>query len=119
MSVLDKQELHNLGMNIVGKDLKKKNFEFLAVNSDLKKNPQFIIQNEKQELVFVIVRVVVYPEDPNEYDVVWMETFKKHALSKEAKIYYAGVGLANSEDMLNPISKDKGFIVKYDGYKIL
>ncbi len=33
---LDAQELHNLAMNLVGKDLEKRGFEFIAVNSKLK-----------------------------------------------------------------------------------
>jgi len=34
---LTKQELHNLAMNIVGKDLEAKGYEFIAINSQLKK----------------------------------------------------------------------------------
>ncbi len=34
---LSKQELHNLGMNHVGKDLESRGFEFVAINSKLKK----------------------------------------------------------------------------------
>ena len=39
---LSSQELHNLAMNHVGKDLESRGFEFIAVNSKLKKNPQFV-----------------------------------------------------------------------------
>ena len=116
MSELNKQELHNLGMNIVGKDLKKLRYEFLAVNSELKKNPQFIVKKLKgEELVFVVVKVGVFPEEPEKYDRMWMETFKNHAVSKNAMLLFAGVGLANSEDMTLPLSKDSGYIVKYNG----
>ena len=34
---LTHQELHNLAMNHVGKDLEKRGFEFVAINSKLKK----------------------------------------------------------------------------------
>lgn len=34
---LSEQELHNLAMNIVGKDLEAQGYEFLGVNSKLKK----------------------------------------------------------------------------------
>ena len=34
---LSKQELHNLAMNHVGKDLESRGFEFMAINSKLKK----------------------------------------------------------------------------------
>jgi len=117
MSELTKQDLHNLGMNIVGKDLEKQKYEFLAVNSDLKKNPQFIIKKEDEGLTFVVVKVVVYPEEPDSFDTIWMETFKVHAKDKNANLFFAGVGLANSEDMTRPLSKESGYIVKYNGLK--
>jgi len=34
---LGKDELHRLAMNIIGKDLEKDNYEFLSINSSLKK----------------------------------------------------------------------------------
>ena len=37
---LSKQDMHNLAMNIVGKDLESQGFEFIAINSKLKKHPQ-------------------------------------------------------------------------------
>ena len=40
---LSELELHQLAMNIVGKDLEKDSFEFLSVNSKLKKDPQFVL----------------------------------------------------------------------------
>ena len=119
MSELSKQELHNLGMNIVGKDLEKNKYEFLAVNSELKKNPQFIVKAKSGELTFVVVKVVMYPDEPEEYDSIWMESFKVHAESKEAKLLFAGVGLANSEDMNMPLDKESGYIVKYNGLKTI
>ncbi len=44
---LTEQELHNLAMNIVGKDLEEQGFEFMGINSELKKNPQFVALKEK------------------------------------------------------------------------
>ena len=58
MALLTEQELHNLAMNIVGKDLESKGFEFLAVNSKLKKDPQFVALKDKI-LHFVVVRATV------------------------------------------------------------
>jgi len=117
MSELTKQELHNLGMNIVGKDLEKLKYEFLAINSDLTKNPQFIVKKENGQLTFVVVKVVIFPEEPEEYDRIWMESFKVHAVSKKAILLFAGVGLANSENMEKSISSKSGYIVKYNGLK--
>ena len=117
MSELTKQDLHNLGMNIVGNDLKKNKFEFLAVNSDLKKKPQFIVKNTSGELIFIIVKTVAFPDEPSNYDAIWMETFKVHAKSKNAKLFFAGVGLANSNDMEQPLNHESGYIIKYEGLK--
>jgi hypothetical protein len=117
MSELTNQDLHNLGMNIVGKDLEKQKYEFLAVNSDLKKNPQFIVKKENGKLTFVVVKVVMYPDEPDNFDAIWMETFKVHAKDKNAILLYAGVGFANSDDMSLPLSKESGYIVKYNGLK--
>ncbi|MCK5825311.1 MAG: Na(+)-translocating NADH-quinone reductase subunit F [Ichthyobacteriaceae bacterium] len=119
MLELTKQELHNLGMNIVGKDLEEQIYELLAINSDLKKNPQFIVNNKDKELCFVVVKTVLYPDNPSNFDIIWMETFKQHAKDKNAKLYYAGVGLANSDDMEKPLTKNSGYIVKYDGIKLI
>ena len=115
MSELTKQELHNLGMNVIGKKLEKLKYEFLAINSDLKKNPQFIVKNIKGELGFVVVRTVVFPDEPDKYDRIWMETFKVHAVSKNAKLLYAGIGLANDDDMTKPLTKDSSYLVKFNG----
>ncbi len=46
-----------------------------------------------------------------------METFKAHAKSKDAKLFFAGVGLANSNDMDKPLDKESGYIVKFNGIK--
>ena len=70
---LTKQELHNLAMNIVGKDLEEKGFEFMSINSKLKKDPQFVALKDKN-LHFVIVRAIQYPEDANIYDPDLMQT---------------------------------------------
>jgi len=67
MKALSEQELHNLAMNIVGKKLEEEGYEFMGVNSKLKKNPQFVCLKEKL-LHFIIVRNVSFPEDPKQYD---------------------------------------------------
>ncbi len=111
---LTTQELHNLAMNIVGKTLEADGFEFMAVNSKPKKNPQFVCLKEKL-LHFIIVRNVVFPSDPKVYDVELMNKVKEHADKFEAKTYYAGVGLSNAEDQTLPVYLDEAYIVDYDG----
>ena len=111
---LTEQELHNLAMNIVGEELKSNGFEFLGVNSKLKRDPQFVALKNK-ELHFVIVRAVHYPQDANVYDPVFMQTIKDHADKFDAKTYYAGVGLGYGNDYAKPVLKDEDYTMVYNG----
>ncbi|WP_417290285.1 Na(+)-translocating NADH-quinone reductase subunit F [Corallibacter sp.] len=116
---LTKQELHNLAMNHVGKDLEKRGFEFVAINSKLKKHPQFVCIDKNSQYYFVIVRAVMLPDNPNNYDVVWMETFKKHAREKDAKVLYAGVGLSNPNGEDLPIYFNEDYLMEYNGIQVI
>ena len=116
---LTPQEIHNLAMYQVGKDLEARGFEFIAINSKLKRHPQFVCIDKKSQYYFVIVRAVILPENPNNYDVVWMETFKKHAFEKDAKILYAGVGLGNPEGEDLPIYLDEEYLIEYNGIQVV
>lgn len=116
MAKLSEQELHNLAMNIVGKDLEDQGYEFLGVNSELKKNPQFVALRNKQ-LHFVVVRAIQYPDNPEEVDYVFMETIKQHAIKFKARTFYAGVGLANSRDYEIPVDSEEDYVVRYPGLK--
>lgn len=117
--VLTEQELHNLAMNLVGKDLEKRGFEFIAVNSKLKKHPQFVCIDKTNQYFFVIVRAVKLPENPNNYDVVWMETFKKHAREKDAKVLYAGVALGNPDGEDLPVYLNEEYLCEYNGIQFI
>jgi len=114
MQPLTEQELHNLAMNLVGHELEEQGYEFMGVNSKLKKNPSFVCLKEKQ-LHFIVVRNVPYPEDPKIYDLAIMQKVKEHALKFEARTYYAGVGLSNASDRTLPVYLDQDYIVDYDG----
>lgn len=116
---LNKQELHYLAMNHVGKDLESKGFEFVAINSKLKKHPQFVCIDKDSNYYFVIVKAVLLPDNPNNYDVVWMETFKKHAISKNAKVVFAGVGLGNPQGESLPIYHNEEYLMEYSGLQFL
>lgn len=118
MRPLTEQELHNLAMNIVGRELEADGFEFMGVNSKLKKNPQFVCLKEK-DLHFILVRAIAYPKDPQEYDPSLMQKMKEHAEKFEAKTYYAGVGLSNSKDQSLPVYLNEEYIVDYAGIKQL
>jgi len=108
------QELHQLAMTTAGKKLENKQFEFLAINSALKKNPQFVAKKDGH-LSFILVKHVLYPEDPEQYSTIWMETMKGHAKAKDARLYFIGVGFANSENIESPPSKDHDILIKFSG----
>ena len=114
MSQLTDQELHNLAMNIVGKDLEEQGYEFLGVNSEFKKDPQFVALKEKK-LHFVIVRAIEYPHDPREIDMIFLETIKQHAQKFNARTFYAG--LENSKNYELPVSGSEDYVVNYPGLK--
>jgi hypothetical protein len=114
MKALTEQELHNLAMNIVGKELEAQGYEFMGVNSKLKRNPQFVCLKEK-ELHFIVVRCIPYPEDASKYDTSLMTKVKDHALKHEARTYFAGVRLSNAADRTQPVFLNEDYIVEYEG----
>lgn len=114
MKALSAQELHNLAMNIVGRQLEADGYEFMGVNSKPQSNPQFVCLREKQ-LYFIVVRNVPFPEDPTVYNSEIMDKIKGHALKHEARTFYAGVGLSNASDRNLPVYLNEPYIVDYDG----
>jgi len=112
---LSSKEIHQLGMNHVGKHLVENGFEFLAVKSELGHSPQFVCLKNEKELFFVLVRTVTFPDNPDKYDAAWMQKMKKHAIDKKARLLYAGVGLADSIDMMTKPTKGKESFVNYKG----
>ncbi|MGP1992620.1 Na(+)-translocating NADH-quinone reductase subunit F [Zobellia laminariae] len=111
---LSERELHNLAMNIVGKELEAEGFEFMGVNSEPKRNPQFVCLKDKV-LHFIVVRYVAYPENPHKYDEAFMKKMKNHADKQEARTYYAGVGLSNAENQELPVYLNEAYVVDYIG----
>ena len=114
MSLLTDQQLHNLAMNVVGKDLEDLGYEFLAVNSKKSKNPQFVAIKNKQ-LIFVVVRAIRYPDNPVLYDQTLLEKVRAHGLNYEAKSFYAGVGIANSVSYDLPVDSEEDYVLNYSG----
>ena len=116
---LNVQELHNLAMNIVGKELQDRGYEFLAVNSTLGRHPQFVCVDESNQRYFILVKAVSFPDNPHNYDIVWMETFKKHAFEQNARVLYAGVGLQNAEDPHSPVFLNQKYVMEYIGLQVI
>ena len=114
MIPLSEQERHNLAMNYVGKYLEDQGYEFLGVNSQLKKNPQFVTLKDKKTS-FVVVRAVPFPAHEEDYDPAFMNKMKSHAEKFNAKIYYAGVGLADTAHDDMPIHHDREYKLNFTG----
>ncbi|RNC91673.1 MAG: Na(+)-translocating NADH-quinone reductase subunit F [Allomuricauda sp.] len=111
---LTEQELHNLAMNLVGRELEADGYEFMGVNSKFKKDPQFVCLKNKS-LHFVVVRHVEFPNDPAAVDTDLMQKVKDHAEKFEAKTYYAGVGLSNAANQQLPVFLNEDYLVDYQG----
>ncbi|PID69107.1 MAG: Na(+)-translocating NADH-quinone reductase subunit F [Flavobacteriales bacterium] len=120
MTPLTQQELHNLAMNIVGERLKKMGYEFLALNSQLKKHPQFVLHYTKESVIFVLVKVtnnVQEVQDYHEaYEAAFLEKFLKHAAAQKAKVWFASVGLANAENIDMPVFKGQPYYVAFEDF---
>ena len=61
--MLKESEIHKLAMKEVGDYLSKDGYDFLAVNSQLKKDPQFVCLKD-QKLHFIVVRGFCTPTIP-------------------------------------------------------
>lgn len=116
--MLDAQDIHQLAMKEVGDHLKSNGFEFLAVNSQPKKDPQFVCLKD-QKLHFVVVRGCLYPENPKKYDVKLLEQVKDHGIKYKATTYYAGVGFAHAHDYQLPLTQNDPYAVNFDGLQIM
>lgn len=118
MKKLEEQDLHNLAMEVVGKRMEEEGFEFMTVNSELNKDPQFVCLKDKK-LHFVIVRAISYPNNPLAYDKYFMETVRAHAEKFEAKTYYAGVGLAHAKNYELPLTNKDPYAINFQGLQII
>ncbi len=116
MTPLTEQELHNLAMNIIGKRLQEMGYEFVAVNSKLKKHPQFVLYKKGEPTIFVLVKATNNIQQAQEYDKIWMETFVQHAKKQDASVWFAGVGLANAESVEMPVFKDHPYYVAFEDF---
>ena len=106
-------------MNIVGKDLEEKGFEFIAINSQLKKNPQFVCVDKNNVRHFVVVKAVGISHYHIPYDVIWMETIKLHAQKNNAKVLFANVGLGNASNKDLVPNLDEEYLLQYEGLQFL
>ena len=116
--MLRPEDIHNLAMKEVGDFLTKEGFEFLAVNSQPNKDPQFVCL-KNQKLHFVGVRGSLYPENPKNFDLKLIQEVKNHGIKYKASTYFAGVGFANAEDYDLPLKQSDRYAVNFDGLQII
>ena len=112
------QELHQLAMKTVGDNLIAQGYEFVAVNSELKKDPQFVCKKEKQ-LIFIVVKATVYPANPKDYDLELLDKIKSHAERYDATVCFAGVGFARADNYNLPLVKSQPYAINYAGLQYL
>ena len=87
-----------------------------SVRKSLKNHAQI---DKNKQYFFVIVKAILLPKNPNNYDLVWMEKFKQHAKSHDSKVLYAGVGLANAKNKNNPVYLNQDYIIEYNGIQVI
>ncbi|MEK9740377.1 MAG: Na(+)-translocating NADH-quinone reductase subunit F [Flavobacteriaceae bacterium] len=114
MSTLSKQDIHQLAMQEVGEYLEAEGYEFLAINSQPKRTPQFVCVKEKQ-LFFVVVKGCLYPDSPKAYDQEYMEKVKSHAQKNKAQLLFGGVGFAHANEYALPLTKNDPYVVNFNG----
>ena len=112
--MISDHDLHRMAMNVVGKQLEQAGYEFLGVNSEFKKDPQFVCLKDK-ELHFIIVRASRFPEDPMTVDRALLIKVKEHADAFEAATYFAGVGVYNAWDKRLPVTKHQDWDIDFKG----
>tara|TARA_B100000683_G_scaffold112272_2_gene110475 strand:+ start:777 stop:1154 length:378 start_codon:yes stop_codon:yes gene_type:complete len=112
------KELHQLAMKTVGDNLIAQGYEFVAVNSELKKDPQFVCKKEKQ-LIFIVVKATVYPANPKDYDLELLDKIKSHAEKYDATVCFAGVGFARADNYNLPLVKSQPYAINYEGLQYL
>jgi len=118
MSQLTSKEIHQLAMKEVGDYLETEGYEFLAVNSQLKRTPQFVCVKEKK-LFFVVVQGTLYPHAPKKIDLELIEKVKDHATKNNAQLLFAGVGFAHAENYDYDLTKNDPYAVNFQGLETL
>jgi hypothetical protein len=118
MKILNLQDIHQLAMLEVGKYLEIEGYEFLAVNSQIKRSPQFVCVKDKI-LYFVMVQGCLYPNSSKDYDLIRMNKVKNHAEKNKARLFYAGVGFAHANDYEKHLTKNDPYVVNFDGLQTI
>lgn len=112
------EEIHYIGMNFIGEELQKMGFEFLAVNSQLKKHPQFVTYKKGAQNIFVMVKTSLPPEDYTRTPQVATQVLAK-ANEQEALLWFAGVGVTHVDDTTKPPIKGEPYKILFNGFNAI
>lgn len=111
-------EIHDFGIEVVFRYLKKEGHEIVSVNTDISLNPQ-VVARKGGQLEFIIVRTACYPSKGQiENDQMALHCIE-HADRHKATCYFAGVGIANADgktdaEMAAPV-RGAGYHVSFEG----
>lgn len=114
----NEQEIHYIGMNYIGELLQEMGYEFLGVNSKLKKHPQFVIYKKGEPITFVMVKTVSFPHNFEAVPEVSKRVIE-HAKKQESNVWFAGVGVNDAEDHTKKPMKGKPYQILFTDFKKL
>ncbi|QAR30971.1 Na(+)-translocating NADH-quinone reductase subunit F [Ornithobacterium rhinotracheale] len=112
------EELHYIAMNFIGEELQKMGFEFLAVNSKLKKHPQFVTYKKNQKNIFVLVQASLPPDDYTRLPAIASKVIS-HAREQDARVWFAGVGITHADDLSRKPVKGEAYKLLFNGFNFL
>ena len=104
-------------MKTVGDDLTAQGYEFVAVNSELKKDPQFVVK--KKTTHFYRGKGNCISRQPKGLRSRTLDKIKSHAEKYDATVCFAGVGFARADNYNLPLVKSQPYAINYEGLQDL
>jgi hypothetical protein len=117
-ALMNLDEIHDFGVEIVFTYMQKEGFEILRVNTDRSFSPQIVARKDGQR-AHVTVRTACYPDKGAIESFEAASRLFEHAKAENAICYFASVGIANAEgttdeEMSVPV-RGAGFIAAFEG----
>jgi len=117
--VMIDEEIHQFGIDLLIAYLHKQNGKFIGVNGNLGNHyPHLIVKNPKNELLYIWVKTVMYPNIPSTISIENHEEVFKVANQFNAIPVFAGIRLTcvYTEEKCVPVY-GAGYIAEYTGFK--
>jgi hypothetical protein len=115
--VMTKEELHKFGMDLLITYLHKQNCKFFGVNDSIGfEYPHLIVKNGENELLYIWIRIEMFPTQPNLGPIANKEAAIKLSKQFNAKPLFAGIRMkcTSSEDSSIPIIGGE-YIAEFSG----